>query len=101
MKIVSWGGVRLGPLGRRPLFGLFYEPRMMDYDEYGAVGGMIGRGNRNTSRSKPAPVSFCAPQIPHNLTRARTRAAAVGNRRLTAWMRHAKHVSPYIRKSWH
>jgi hypothetical protein len=43
----------------------------------------IGRGNRSTRR-KPAPVSFCPPQIPHQLTRDRTRAAAVGSRRLTA-----------------
>jgi hypothetical protein len=75
--------MRLSPLGRRPLFGLFYQLPMMDYDEYGAVGGMSGRGNRNT-RSKPAPASLCAPQIPYNLTRARNRAAEVGNQRLTA-----------------
>jgi hypothetical protein len=43
----------------------------------------IGRGNRSTQR-KHAPVALCAPQIPHDLTRARTRAAAVGSRRLTA-----------------
>jgi hypothetical protein len=50
-------------------------------DECGAVGGMR---NRSTSR-KPALVSFCPPQIPHDLTCARTRATAVGIRRLTAW----------------
>jgi hypothetical protein len=34
----------------------------------GAVGGMrIGKGNRSTQR-KPAPVSLCPPQIPHDLT---------------------------------
>jgi hypothetical protein len=39
---------------RRPLFGLSYEPRMMD-DLCGAIGGMrIGKGNRSTRR-KPAP----------------------------------------------
>jgi hypothetical protein len=43
----------------------------------------IGRGNRSTRR-KTAPVSFCSPQIPYDLTRARTRAAAVGIRLLTA-----------------
>jgi hypothetical protein len=41
------------------------------------------RGNRSTRR-KPAPVPLWPPQIPHDLTWARTRAAAVGNRRLTA-----------------
>jgi hypothetical protein len=56
---------------------------MIDGD-YGAVGGMrIGRGNRSTRR-KPAPVPLCPPQIPHDLTWDRTRAAAVGNQRLTA-----------------
>jgi hypothetical protein len=34
---------------------------------------------------KPAPVPLCPPQIPHDQTRARTRAAAVGSQRLTAW----------------
>jgi hypothetical protein len=34
---------------------------------------------------KTCPVPICSPQIPHGLTWARTRAAAVGNRRLTAW----------------
>jgi hypothetical protein len=49
-----------------------------------AVGGMrTGRGNLYTRR-KPAPVPLCPPEIPHDLTWARTRAAAVGSRRLTA-----------------
>jgi hypothetical protein len=34
---------------------------------------------------KPVPVSLCPPQIPHGLTWDRTRAFAVGGRRLTAW----------------
>jgi hypothetical protein len=50
----------------------------------GRAGKVLGRGNRNTRR-KPAPVSFCPPQIPHYPTRVRTRAAAVESRRLTAW----------------
>jgi hypothetical protein len=37
-------------------------------DECGAVDGMkIGRGSRNTRR-KPAPITFCPPQIPYYLT---------------------------------
>jgi hypothetical protein len=43
----------------------------------------IDKRNRST-RIKLAPASFC-PQIPHDLTRARTRTAAIGSRRLTAW----------------
>jgi hypothetical protein len=50
-------------------------------DEYGTVGGM--RGDRSTRR-KLAPVPLRPPQIPHDLTWARTRAAAMGNQRLTA-----------------
>jgi hypothetical protein len=69
---------------RRPLIGQLYQPRMIDDDECGAVGGMrVGRGNRSTRR-QPAPLPPCPPQIPHDLTWVRTRAAAVGNRRLTA-----------------
>jgi hypothetical protein len=47
----------------------------MDDAEYGAVHGMLGRGNRSSWR-EPAALPLCLPQIPHYLTRARTRAAA-------------------------
>jgi hypothetical protein len=78
---VGWDWVHLA---RRPLIGLLYEHQMIDY-ECGALGGMrIGRGNRSTRR-KPAPVPLFPPQILHDLAWARTRAAAVGSRRLTAW----------------
>jgi hypothetical protein len=57
---------------------------MIDDDECGAIDGMkIGRRNRSTRR-KTAPVPLRLPQIPHHLTLARTRAAAVGSQRLTA-----------------
>jgi hypothetical protein len=56
----------------------------MKDDDCGAIGGMrIGRGNRSIRR-KPAPVSLRPPQIPYDLNWARTRAAAIGSRRLTA-----------------
>jgi hypothetical protein len=65
-------------------FGLLYKPQMIDEGDCGAIGGMkIGRGNRSTRR-KPAPVPLCPPQIPHDKTRARTRATGVGSQRLTA-----------------
>jgi hypothetical protein len=74
-------GVQLGPLGttptKRPIV-----PAPGD-DDGGEIGGMIGRGNRSTRR-KPSPVPLCPPQTPH-AARTRTRAAAVGNQRLTAW----------------
>jgi hypothetical protein len=61
------------------------QPQMIDEGDCGVIGGMkIGRGNRSTRR-KPAPAPFCPPQIPLDQTRARTRAAAVGSQRLTAW----------------
>jgi hypothetical protein len=55
-----------------------------DDDECGAFGGMrIGRENRRTRR-KHFPVPLSPPQIPHDLTWTRIRAAAVGSQRLTA-----------------
>jgi hypothetical protein len=53
-----------------------------DYDD-GEISGMIGRGKLSTRR-KPAPVPLCPPQTPH-AARTRTRPAAVGSQRLTAW----------------
>jgi hypothetical protein len=62
-----------------------------DYDN-GEISGMIDRGNRSTRR-KPAPVPLCPPQTPHAV-RTQTRAAVVGNQRLTAELRHGPvHVS--------
>jgi hypothetical protein len=78
---MGWDWVHLVLL---PLFGQLYQFQMIG-DDCGAIGGMrISRGNRSTRR-KPAPAPLCPPQIPHKLTWARTRAAAVGRRRLTAW----------------
>jgi hypothetical protein len=48
---VGWDWVHLV---RRPIFGILYQPRMID-DECGVVGGMrIGRGNQST-REKTYP----------------------------------------------
>jgi hypothetical protein len=77
-------GVRLSPLGSAATTGLLYQPQIIDDGNCGEIGGMkIGRGNRSTRR-KPAPAPLCPPQIPHDETLARTRAAAVGSQRLTA-----------------
>jgi hypothetical protein len=77
-------GVRLSPLGTAATTGLLYQPQMLDDGDCGVIGGMkFGRGNRSTRRT-PAPAPLCPPQIPHDQTRARTRAAAVGSQRLTA-----------------
>jgi hypothetical protein len=80
-RVVGWDWVHLVC---RPLIGLLYQHRMIDDNECAVVGGMrIGRGKRSTRR-KPAAVPLCPPQIPHDLTWTRTRAAPVGSRRLTA-----------------
>jgi hypothetical protein len=80
--LMGWDWVHLV---LRPLFGLLYQPQMIDDDDCRAVDGVrISRGDRSTRR-KPAPVPLCPPQIPHDLIRARTLAAAVRSRRLTAW----------------
>jgi hypothetical protein len=76
-------GVGLSPLRTAATSGLLYKPHIIDEGDYGAIVGMkIGRGNRS-SRKKPAPAPLCPPQIPHDQTRALTRAAVVGSQRLT------------------
>jgi hypothetical protein len=83
--IIFFSGVRLSPLGTAATTGLLYQRRMIDDGDCGAIGAMkIGRGSRSIRR-KPAQPPLCPPQIPHDLTWTRTRAAAVGSRRLTAW----------------
>jgi hypothetical protein len=48
-------------------------------------GGMMLTGKTEELLENPVPVPLCLPQIPHGVTRARTRASAVRGRRLTAW----------------
>jgi hypothetical protein len=75
--------VGLSPLGTAATTGLLYKPQMIDEGDCGAIGGMkTGRGNRSTRRN-PAPAPLCPPQLPHDQTRARTRAAALESQRLT------------------
>jgi hypothetical protein len=47
--------------------------------------GMISTGKAEELGEIPVPVPLCPPQIPHRMTRVRTRASAVRGRRLTAW----------------
>jgi hypothetical protein len=92
--IIILSGVRLSPLGTAATTGLLYQPKLID-DECGAIGGMkIGRAKRST-RHNPAPVPLFPPQIPRDQIRTGTRAAAVGNRRLTAWAM----ARPYLKVS--
>jgi hypothetical protein len=77
-------GVRLSPLGTAATTGLLYQPQMIGEGDCGGISIMrIGRGNRSTRRN-PALAPLCAPQIPLDQTRVRTRAAEVGSQRLTA-----------------
>jgi hypothetical protein len=56
----------MNPLGTAATIGLLYQPQMID--DGGATAGIkIGRRNRSIRR-KPAPLSLCTPQIPHDLT---------------------------------
>jgi hypothetical protein len=57
----------------------------------------IDRGKPKYSGEKPVPVPLCPSQIPHGLTRDRTRASAVGGRRLTA-SAMARPISDYLEK---
>jgi hypothetical protein len=54
---------------------------MMNDDDCGAICEMLGRGNPSIRR-KPAPVPLYPSEIPHDLSGARIRVAAVGSRRL-------------------
>jgi hypothetical protein len=53
--------------------------------------------SNGNDRGKPVPVTLCPPKIPHGVTRNRTRASAVGGRRLTAWAM----AQPKTRLLWH
>jgi hypothetical protein len=78
----------------------YKQPRMIDDDNCGAIGGM--RGNRSTRR-KPTPMPLYPTEIPYYLNWAWTWAAAVGNRRLTAWgmsRPSSKLLIKYIEIKW-
>jgi hypothetical protein len=82
---ITLSGVWLSPLGTAAITGLLYQPQMIDDGDCGAIDGMkIGRGTEVLGENLPQ-CQFYLPQISYDLTRARTRAAAVGSRRLTAW----------------
>ena len=51
----------------------------------GAPVEWIYRGKPKYSGEKPVPVPLCPPQIPHGLSRDRTRVSAVRGQRLTSW----------------
>jgi hypothetical protein len=85
-----------GPRGRRygrtAALRLIVRPCEDDDDYYflffssnGAPVEWNWQGKTELLGEKPVPVPLCPPQIPHGLTQDRTRASAIGGRRLTAW----------------
>jgi hypothetical protein len=76
------GGVQLGPLGTAATDWPIV-PAPNDYDD-GEFGGMKIDPGKPKYSEKTRPSTTCPPQIPLDQTRDRTRAAAVGSRRLTA-----------------
>jgi hypothetical protein len=83
--IIILSGVRLSPLGTAATIDPLHQPQMIDYGDCGIIGELKNGRVKRSTRRKPEPMSLCPPQIPHDLTRSRTRAAAVGSQRLTAW----------------
>jgi hypothetical protein len=79
----NWGKVRLSSLGTSATIWPINQPLMMDDEEWSSRWN-DWEGKPKYSE-KPATVPLCPPQIPHDLTRARIRATAVGSQRLTAW----------------
>jgi hypothetical protein len=60
--LLGWSGIE--SIITEATTGLVYQPQMKDDDECGAIGGMFGKGNRNTV-TKPAPVKLCPPGLEH------------------------------------
>jgi hypothetical protein len=79
--LVSWGGVRLSPLVTSFTYWLIVPAP----DDRWWVWSSRWNKNWYGKLRKPAPAPYFPPQIPHDLTRARTPAAAVGKLRLNAW----------------
>jgi hypothetical protein len=83
-NIFILSGVGLSPLGTAATTDLLYQPLMIHDGDCGTIGGMrIGKETEVLKR-KSAPLPLCPPQIPHDLSRAQTRAATVGRQQLTA-----------------
>jgi hypothetical protein len=105
--IVSfWGRVRVSPLGTSAtVWPLIPGPGDKWWWMWSSRSNENWQGKPKYSEKKPASVPLCPPQIPHDLTLARTRAATVGSRRLTAWAmarpiwtitNTSKNTSPFI-----
>jgi hypothetical protein len=78
---LSGEGPRSRRYGRTAALRLLVQPCHEDDDDDFPSNG---QGKTEVLGEKPVPVALCSPQIPHGLTQDRTRASAVGGRRLTA-----------------
>jgi hypothetical protein len=59
--IFSLGRVRLSPLGTSATVGLLYQPRMIDDDDYGAIGGWQGKPKYSEKTCPSATLSTTNP----------------------------------------
>jgi hypothetical protein len=75
-----WGFL-CNPVMKMTMFTIIFCP----FASNGAPVEWNWQGKTEVLGEKPVPVPLCAPQIPRGLTQDRTRASAVGGRRLTAW----------------
>jgi hypothetical protein len=69
----------------RPFIGLLQQPWMIDGDHCGAISGVSEWQWKPKYPEKACRVPLSPPQITYEFTWARTRAAAMGSWRLTAW----------------
>jgi hypothetical protein len=63
---------------------LLFVPQML-HESRQPQWNAVDSGKPKNSWEKPVPVPLCPPQIPHGLTRARTRASAARDWRPTSW----------------
>jgi hypothetical protein len=75
-----WGFL-CNPMMKMKMMMIIFCP----FPSNGAPVELNWQGKTEELWEKPVPVPLCLQQIPHGLTRDRTRASAVGSRRLTAW----------------
>jgi hypothetical protein len=76
---IYWAGVEPSPLFWRPFIGLLYQPGMTDGDDCMAVSGTNEWQGKPRYSEETCPNALCPLQIPHDVTQARARPAAVGS----------------------
>jgi hypothetical protein len=90
-------------------WGLLCNPMMKmiifcPFPSHGAPVEWNWQGKTEVLGEKPVPLPLCPPQIPHGLTRDRTRASAVGGRQLTAWAMALpacrRHAELFVKPCW-